>query len=69
MKILKFIWAYLKDWKNWLVHSIIGVLILSIAFFLPVKPLYRIIILIIVVTLNVFRMKWEKSRKNKASGK
>lgn len=67
MKILKFIWAYLKDWKNWLMHSIIGVLILLIAFYLPVKPIYRIIILVLVVTFNVIRMRLEKARKNSDS--
>jgi len=28
MKILKWIWIYLKDWKNILTHTIIGLLIL-----------------------------------------
>jgi predicted RND superfamily exporter protein len=67
MKILKFIGAYLKDWRNWLTHSIIGVLILLIAFYLPVKPIYRIIILILVVSFNIMRMRLEKAKKNKNS--
>lgn len=65
MKALKFIWNYLNDWKNWLSHSIIGVLIILVAFYLPVEPLYRVIILIAVVSFNVVRMKMEKKRKNR----
>ncbi|MEI7595276.1 MAG: hypothetical protein WCK02_05965 [Bacteroidota bacterium] len=60
MKILKWLWTYLKDWKNILAHSIVGVLILLIAFFLPVKPIYRIGILVLVVAFNVIRMKLAK---------
>jgi len=64
MKILRYIWIYLKDWKNWLSHTIIGILILLVAFYLPVKPVYRIIILFVVITFNVLRMRWAK-KKNK----
>jgi hypothetical protein len=63
MKLLKFIWNYLKDWKNWLTHSIIGIMILLIAFYLPVKPIYRVIILVVVVAFNVLRMRLEKTKK------
>jgi uncharacterized membrane protein HdeD (DUF308 family) len=65
MKVLRWIWAYLKDWKNLLTHTITGVLILLAAFYLPVKPVYRIIILILVVGFNVVRMKMAK-KKNKS---
>lgn len=61
-KVLSAIIAYLKDWKNWLVHSIIGITILLVAFFLPVRPVYRILILVVVVGFNVLRMKLEKKR-------
>ena len=65
MKILKYIWAYLKDWKNWLTHSIIGVLILLVAFYLPVKPIYRVIILALVVSFNILRMRLAKAKKSR----
>ena len=65
MKILKFIWAYLKDWRNWLSHTIIGVSILLVAFYLPVKPIYRIIILAVVVSFNIIRMRLAKAKKKK----
>ena len=69
MKIFKFIWTYLKDWKNWLTHSIIGVLILLVAFYLPVEPIYRVILLIIVVSFNILRMRREKDKRNRKSNK
>ena len=65
MKALKFFWTYLKDWKNWLTHSIIGVLILFVAFYLPVEPIYRVIILAIVVTFNILRMSLEKAKRSR----
>jgi hypothetical protein len=65
MKTLKFIWVYLKDWKNWLTHSLIGISILLTAFYLPVKPIYRVIILVLVVAFNITRMRLEKAKKKK----
>ena len=56
-KVLSFIWAYVKDWKNLLAHSIVGVLILAVGLFLPVKPLYRVILLVVIIVLNTLRMK------------
>jgi len=65
MKLLKWIWRYLKDWKNLLTHSIIGVAILLVAIYLPVKPIYRIGILVAVVGFNIIRMSLEKKKKAK----
>lgn len=62
MKILNLIWLYLKDWKNLLAHSIIGFTILLVALYLPVKPVYRILILILVVAFNILRMKLSKKK-------
>jgi len=56
-KTLAFIWAYLKDWKNLLAHTVVGLVILSVGLFLPVKPIYRIILLVVIITLNTIRMK------------
>jgi len=60
MKVLRWVWIYLKDWKNLLAHSIVGVLILLIAFYLPVKPVYRIGILFLVIVFNILRMRRKK---------
>jgi len=59
-KILTAIWTYLKDWKNLLTHTLIGIAILVVAVYLPVKPVVRVIFLLLVVTANVLRMRWEK---------
>lgn len=63
MKALKWIWNYLKDWKNLLAHTIVGVSILLVAFYLPVKPVYRIGFLVLVVGFNIIRMRISKKKK------
>jgi hypothetical protein len=57
MKILRAVALYLKDWRNWLTHSLIGIGILLIAFNMPVKLVYRISLIVVVVTFNTIRMK------------
>lgn len=64
-KILKFIWIYLKDWKNLLAHTLIGFLILAVAFFMPVPPFFRILILVVIVAFNILRMRYAKRKKSK----
>jgi len=61
-KTLNVIWTYLKDWKNLLAHAVVGVLILAIGLALPIKPIYRIILLVIVIVLNTARMKLSEKR-------
>ena len=55
-KIFNTIWKYLKDWKNLLAHTLVGLLILAIGLVLPIAPIYRIILLVIVIVLNTARM-------------
>ena len=56
--------AYLKDWRNWLSHGLVGVGILAVGLFLPVKPVYRIIILVLIIGFNIARLQLsEKSEK------
>ena len=59
-KFLNGLWEYLKDWKNLLAHTLIGVGILLVAFVIPVKPLYRVLLLIVVVGFNLIRMNHSK---------
>lgn len=63
MKPFNAVIAYLKDWKNWLVHALIGVLLLLIAFVFPLKIYMRVIIFLIVIVLNTLRMKLENKKK------
>ena len=37
-KTLNAIWTYIKDWKNLLAHTLVGLLILAIGLALPIKP-------------------------------
>lgn len=67
MKIFNYLWMYLKDWRNLLTHTLIGVLILAVAFFMPVKPIYRIVLLLVIVAFNVTRMNLAKKKKAHAS--
>jgi diacylglycerol kinase len=62
-KVGKGIWSYLKDWKNLLAHTLVGVALLLIALFLPVKPVFRIVILLLVVCFNMLRMQLAKSKE------
>jgi len=55
-KFLSGIAAYLKDWKNWLVHGIIGVSLLLAAVFLPIVPLFIILFLAAVAVFYSIRM-------------
>lgn len=59
-KFLNGLWEYLKDWKNLLAHTLIGIAILLVAFAVPVKPIYRVMILVAVVAFNMIRMNHEK---------
>lgn len=59
-KILKGIHNYISDWKNLLVHTITGVVMLLIVFVLPLPSYVRIIIFIAVVIFNIYRGKLAK---------
>lgn len=67
MKLLRWVWNYLKDWKNILAHSLIGITILLVALYLPVKPIYRIIILLLVIAFNVTRMRLAKKKNEQTT--
>ena len=60
MKIFNAIWTYLKDWKNLLTHGLIGVSIVVVALVIPVAPIYRVGILVLVVGFNLIRMNHAK---------
>jgi hypothetical protein len=60
LKALNPIWNYLKDWKNLLAHALIGAGILLVAFFIPVIPLYRVLLLVAVVAFNLIRVNHAK---------
>jgi hypothetical protein len=57
------VWAYVGNWKNLLTHTLIGVGIIAIAVFMPVRPIIRVAILVLVVSANVLRMRLERRAK------
>ncbi len=61
-KVFTAILNYLKDWKNLLVHALVGVGLLLIALYLPVSIYIRIGILVLVVLFNVYRKKIFKKK-------
>ena len=54
-KIFVAVLNYLKDWKNLLSHTIVGVLLIVVGLALPIQPVYRIAILLLLVGLNILR--------------
>ena len=61
-KTFQAIWTYLKDWKNLLAQTVVGILILAVGLALPIKPIYRVIPLVVVIVLNTTRMRLSKSK-------
>lgn len=57
-KIIMGIKNYFLDWRNWLTHSLVGILLLAIAIFAPVNIYLKLMFIICVVGFNVFRMKY-----------
>lgn len=55
--------AYLSDWRNWLVHGLVGVGLLLLAIFAPVEWWVKVIVLVLVIIFNCFRMSFSKKRK------
>lgn len=62
-RLLKRIKDYLSDWKNWAVHSFVGVILLIFLLLAPLDPYIRLAILGVVIAFNVFRMKFLDSSK------
>lgn len=61
----KGILAYLKDWRNWLVHGLIGVALLLAAIFVPVAWWIKVIFFVCVIGFNCVRMTLKKKRLQK----
>jgi hypothetical protein len=57
-KIINGIKNYFLDWRNWITHSLVGILLLAIAIFAPVSIYLKIVFIICVVGFNVLRMKY-----------
>ena len=49
------IWKYLKDWKNLLGHTLVGVGIILISAVLPLPWWGRLIVLLALIVFNIYR--------------
>lgn len=67
--IAKRVWtglkSYLTDWRNLLGHALLGVLFVVVAVWAPIPLWFKLIIIALLVTLNVLRMRM-KNKKNSA---
>lgn len=62
-KVISGVVAYLSDWRNWLVHGLVGVGLLLLAIFAPVEWWIKILVLVAVIFFNCFRMSFSKKHK------
>lgn len=62
-RVFEAIWTYLKDWRNLLSHALVGFAILAVGLFLPVQPMYRVLILILIIGFNLVRMKLTEKKE------
>ena len=56
--------AYLKDWRNWLTHGLVGVGFLLLAIYTPVRWEIKAVVIVLVVAFNVWRMRRHSSAKD-----
>jgi hypothetical protein len=61
----KAVGKYVFNLKNFITHGLIGLLILAAMIWLPVKPVHRLLIFILIIIVNLVRMRWEKNKKLK----
>ncbi len=61
-KILGGILSYLKDWKNLLGHSLLGIILLVLAIWAPINIWIKLAGMACLIVFNVFRMH-RKARK------
>ncbi|MCF7833272.1 MAG: hypothetical protein K9N05_06840 [Candidatus Marinimicrobia bacterium] len=49
------IWKYLKDWKNLLGHTLLGLAIIFVSAILPIPWWARLMVFVVLVVFNIFR--------------
>lgn len=55
--------AYLSDWRNWVTHGLVGLGFLALAIWAPVDWRIKLVVIAIVVTFNVIRMRRAAAKK------
>ena len=62
-KVFGAIINYLSDWKNWLVHALVGVILLVMVIWVPIFWWIKLIIILCVISFNVLRIRLDKKNK------
>ena len=55
--------AYLSDWRNWVTHGLVGLGFMALAIWAPVDWRIKLVVIAIVVTFNVIRMRRAAAKK------
>ena len=63
------IWAYLKDWKNLLGHTLVGIAIILVSAVLPLPWWARVLVLIGLIVFNIYRERLFKAFLHKINQK
>lgn len=66
--IFKAIGSYLGNWKNLLTHAVIGLALLLFALKAPLPALWRMVVLLAVIVLNILRSRHERKKKENPAG-
>ncbi len=62
-QILIGIKGYLTDWRNLLGHALLGVVFLFVAIWAPINIWLKLIIIALLITFNVFRMRLKAKKQ------
>jgi uncharacterized membrane protein len=59
--------GYLTDWRNLLGHAMLGVLFFILAIWAPVQIWIKLVIIMILITINAVRMRRKTRKKMETS--
>ncbi len=57
--------TYLKDWRNWLSHGLMGIALLILAIWVPVALWIKLIFIGCLICFNILRMRHAAMRKKR----
>ena len=60
--------SYLTDWRNLLGHALLGVVFVVIAVWAPIALWLKLIIIALLITLSVLRMRNKNKKKTAKEG-
>ena len=60
--------SYLTDWRNLLGHALLGVVFVVVAVWAPITLWLKLIIIAVLITFNVLRMRNKNKKKDAKEG-